>query len=390
MKKVLCTLMLFLIFSFIAWSQNFDKKIVIKDFDCRDVSISCSELYQKYIEEGKYDSASMLVSYWQGKCDLTEPVLRAKLLLALLTGVYPDTQIPPDFYSYILNFKQRMDMIQDMKLFLYNYNRYYLGFVPVGGDFDRFTIQTAYKLKSKFEPGTTRSLLCNLYSGNADTVISNIKSGVYDQSIVGVEYKEQLRKLLKKTEVNLALMTGLWIPTGGLTVLGVHPEFGFQGGIKFKKFNFDVTLLLSFLNSAHDYYARRPGLSDSLILTNHYLGGYIGLDFGYDIFQKRRHEVQLLAGAGGSGFDALNENKDKGYKAESVWSYDFNIGTGYRYYFRPYTYVGVKVKLHFADYTSGHIVDFTGYPLTIEFSFGGLLNDSKKTGLKKLGYKLRE
>jgi hypothetical protein len=44
-------------------------------------------------------------------------------------------------------------------------------------------------------------------------------------------------------------MTGILIPTGEQTQLGIHPELGFQSGIKYLGYSAQFTLIVKFLNT---------------------------------------------------------------------------------------------------------------------------------------------
>ncbi|CAN5314340.1 hypothetical protein BH10BAC4_BH10BAC4_08030 [soil metagenome] len=176
---------------------------------------------------------------------------------------------------------------------------------------------------------------------------------------------------------NLALIGGIWIPTGQLTPLGIHPELGFQLGSKKDKSEFDFTMVFKFLNTPNYYYAKRNGTPE---LTNHFFGGYIGLDYRRDVYRKDKHEVSLLAGGGLDGFDVFNYNNTK-TKTASILTYNLNIGVGYRFYYKNMSYIGVNVNYNFVDYTVNNVVDFTGNPVTIRLVFGNVSADRLKPKL---------
>lgn len=121
--------------------------------------------------------------------------------------------------------------------------------------------------------------------------------------------------------------------------------------------------------------------------TNHFFGGYLGLDGGYDIWRTKHQELQLLVGIGGDGFDAIKEDKSKQLKPESTWSYNFNGGIGYRYYIKNSFYIGVKAKYNIVNYALNGVVGFTGNPITAGLVIGGLSNRTKRTALESLHYK---
>lgn len=93
-----------------------------------------------------------------------------------------------------------------------------------------------------------------------------------------------------------------------------------------------------------------------------------------------------MGGIAFDGFDVLEEDLDSGLKSASAASLNLNLGVGYRYYLKNNGYLGLRVKYHFVDYASNHVVDFTGNPITIQFVIGGLTNDYRKRNLNALKY----
>jgi hypothetical protein len=164
---------------------------------------------------------------------------------------------------------------------------------------------------------------------------------------------------------NLALVTGIWIPTGALTQVGAHPEFGFQVGGKRNGFEIDFSMIFKFGDSPNYYPAM---IMDSPGFTRHFFGGYVGVDFRKDFFHRGANEMSFLGGVGLDGWDVAKGN----IRTKSVLTYNVNLGLGARHYFNEHAYIGLNLKYNFADYTLGHVVDFTGNPVTVHLMFGGL------------------
>lgn len=387
MRKII--LLLFLTSSISIAAQDFDNLMVKRPLDCSDISYNSALLFEEYYTENKIDSAKNLLMYWQGKCGLREPILRAKILIALKENNFHDSLLTEGILSHVFNYQNRMDMIKYNNYYSYDNYKSYYGYIPVGQEFDKFTKKTFSSLKPNYGTNQMEFVLCEFYSDNYDTIFSRIQTKEFANSIISKEYKKAVDRNLNLPETHVSWITGVWIPTGNLKKLGIHPELGFQFGVKHKKMNYDLTMALKFLNSPNDYYARRTETSD-LELTNHFFGGHIGFDVGRDIFVKKAHEIQLTCGIAFDGFDALEENKNLDLKAASANSYNFSIGLGYRYYVKNEFYLGLRVKYNMVDYTINHVIDFTGNPITVHFIVGGVNNILRNNNLKSLHYKLRE
>lgn len=291
MKKIFFILLMFS--GSHTFGQNFDVLMSKKQLDCSDISYNSSLLFEKYYNANMLDSAKTLLIYWQGKCGLREPLHRARVLLAIKEGNFSDTLLTERILSYVFNYQNRMDMIKFNNYYSYDNYKPYYGFIPVGQEFDKFTKKAFNDLTLKHKPEEIEHLLCEFYSNNYDTIFSKIQTASYNNSILVKEYNKTVETYKKMPEFNLAWITGIWIPTGDLRKLGSHPELGFQIGSKKRKMNYDITMLFKFGNSANKYYARRTESSD-FELTNHFFGGYIGLDIGRDILHLKAMRFKLL------------------------------------------------------------------------------------------------
>ena len=113
----------------------------------------------------------------------------------------------------------------------------------------------------------------------------------------------------------------------------VHPELGFQSGIKKAGYSAQFTLIIKFLNTPNQYLAKRVHSNDSIVPTNQFVGPYIGMDFGKSIIEFNKSELQFLIGIGFDAFTALDPLSDAYSRYEDVRSYNLNFGLRYNYFF---------------------------------------------------------
>lgn len=356
---------------------------------CSDIAYSSSIAFTGFMKTLQYDSAKQVLQYWESKCGLKEPVFRAGVMLALATAEDVDSLLNSESLFFLRSFAYRYQMIKSRDFSSYDYNQPYFGFVPIGQELDSFTIDFFNNEYLKHKPGTTAFLLSEVYSGHADSLYSSLQSEEYSETALAREYYKLVNRYLNKPETNMALVAGVWIPTGGITRLGTHPDVGAQLGAKYRKVNIDLTVMFKFLRSQNPYYATRVRSDQSVVLTDKFFGGYLGIDGGYDIWRNKNQEVHALFGAGVDGFDAIEADTIRQLKAESTWTYNFNFGVGYRLYINNSAYIGLRAKYNIVDYSLRGVVDFTGNPITIQFLIGGLFNRVKRNGLESLHYKWR-
>jgi len=255
MKKL--TIIVLILFAFQAYSQDYDQMMVKKQVECSDIAFNCGLYFMKYVQENKPDSVISLLDYWTKKCGMREPIFRAQLLYALKQDGLSDSLIREGFINNAFNYKSRMDMVRYNNYFNYELYQSYYGYTPPGQEFDNYTRQLAAEMKESYDPYSPEYLICEFYSNNSDTIFSKLQSPEYRNNILSTEYYKSVEDLLRVPEYHYSWITGMWIPTGELKELGIHPELGFQVGVKHKKMNYDLTLLVKFARTPDYYYARR-------------------------------------------------------------------------------------------------------------------------------------
>ena len=258
-------------------------------------------------------------------------------------------------------------------------------------DYNVYTARIAGEIREEYTPGTLEHALADLYAGSTldgEDIFIKLQSEPLKNTQLGRTYREVVDYYLGVKEFHLAVFSGVWIPTGGIRKLGVHPEIGFQGGVKSKRMNYDLTVAIKFLNSPNYYRAYRKdvGLYED---TRRFFGGYMGADVGYDFLRGKSSEFQLLGGIAFDGFDILEEDKKSGAKIAGAQSYNFNVGLGYRCYVSKESYFGIRVKYHVVDYSLSRTIDFTGNPITVHLVWGWFEKSNKIHSLETLKYPSR-
>ena len=389
MKKLIALFFIFCL-TITAFCQDFDQMLSKKPIDCADISHNSSLLFIRYMELFETDSAKHLLNYWENKCGTREPIFRAKILLALTTGELNDDLFTESPLNQIFNYQSRMDIIKQVRYYVYDNYKSYYGYIPPNEEFDNFTRRWASELKTHFAPESMEYVWAEFYSDDYEAILTKIQSKEFEDCLLSKKYYEVVNQYKKLPEYHISFLAGIWIPTGELTKIGVHPELGFQMGWKQKRFNYDFVVAFKFGNSPNEYYARRDENSDEWELTDYFFGGYVGFEVGGDLLARKNHELQAIVGAGYDGFDVLTENKEEDLKSSSTSSFNINFGISYRYYIKSNFYIGMRVRYNIVNYTLNKKIDFTGNPISIHFSIGIVSNSLKETNLKALGYKLRK
>jgi hypothetical protein len=292
---------------------------------------------------------------------LCEPLQRAIIIYHLKNGTFNDSILGDSISCNIIKYLDRRHSH-------YRNNEKYFYYIPINKEFDKYTESEAEKLIARYNKKSVEYLLCGLYSNKSDSILIKIKHSRYINSKIRTNPCKRSYKTSgnKKVRFGASLLTGLWIPTGDLTILGLHPELGFRLGLKRQNFSAEFSFIWKFLKTPDSYYARRIHTSDSIEPTNKFGGGYIGFDISKNIFTNKKSDVQLLAGLGFDGFPTFKE--DENY--EEVRSYNINLGIGYKYYYRKTAYIGIETKYNIVDYSMTGVTNLKGNYISIRFIWG--------------------
>lgn len=371
-------------------AQTLDEMLSVKPaVECSDIAVNSSAYYVKYMHECKLDSVRVILDYWETKCGVNEPIYRARVLLALQEGKFGDYFFSDAPLWYIFNYDTRLDMIRAGYYYAYDRDRPLYGYIRPGGEFDEFTMWLGGEMMKKYEPGSVEYLVAEFYSeyGSSEELFLKLQTDEYSGTALGKEYRSTVRLQLDKGDLHYAFVGGVWVPSGDLAELGVHPEFGFLMGFKQKRMSYDLAMIFKFGKPGKPYMAKREGVWEE---TDEFFGGYIGLEVGYDILQARRHEIQLSGGVAFDGIDVFKEDKKNNLKAVSANSLNLNVGVGYRFYTGRDFYLGLRARYNFVDYSRNGNIKQAGNVVTLGLQVGWLNNPVKKQYLDVLQYRYRK
>jgi len=389
-----------------SFGQNFD--LLSRDIYCSQVANYSSFFFMKYLDEGNIDSARAILKYWETECGESEPLFRARILLALKTGCFHDTLLGIMPMYMLTNYQDRMQLLESYgnQGFFHTYDDFlhlaqllsaqkkhidfddfrYFGYILPGHDFDYFTQEMASELKSYFPENSIEYILAEFYSDNYDTIFVKIQLLDFKESALVKDYHAVVKMLRKTPMLHLSVVAGAWIPRGNLEVIGVRPDLGIQVGAKIGKMNYDGRLMFRFSNPSHRYTFSDPRPQN----LQFDFGMYLGFDISRDLYIKNNHELQLAAGAAADFIDFFPGNR---LSKISVFTPNFNFGLAYRCYIFKGFYIGMRAKYNVVDYTlitaNANVAGFTGNTITFHLSIGGVFMSEKRKALTELGQKSR-
>jgi len=353
--------------------------------DCSDVSQNSAELFVAFLQEQQYDSAAFVLDFWESYCGMREPLQRARILLSILDSELSEAVYDTSIMKFIELYKFRLDLEAGVsKPECIEYYAPFLCYIPPASHFDNAIRDLASGIED-FDNELER-LFSLLYAEKIDSFYYTIQEPVYEPYLVRSLYDREVEKLLKLPEGHVAIGPALFVPTGNMKTLGLHPEIDMSFGFTFSRFTVDAIFNIRFEKTAFPYQILKLG---SIMTTDYFLGGLYGLELQYELVGTPKHKVYLSAGAGLDGFDTGYWSTD--YNIISVTNANINFGLQYRWYYNQKNYLGLCYHYNLVNYSIPELItDLSGNYHTFSLNFGITDNIPKRNGLKELNYRSKD
>ncbi|KAA3609300.1 MAG: hypothetical protein DWQ05_22675 [Calditrichaeota bacterium] len=352
-----------------------------------DKSLNSSKLIVKYYRAEQMDTVRMVLQYWENECNMNEPLLRFKVLLAMQDGTFNEKLYDDRIMGFLMKYRVRVESMQekgaDAWKMRHSSSKENLPKAPfVSEAFNKLTMNMAIRRQDEFKKGDPQRFFSLFYNHEFDKALKTVQEMDYAETELQKYTKSYLENANSRLEEHYAVHSGSWMPSGNLDVLGSHPTFGVTLGLKKNRWLLDIVGELRFTKSKATYTVGSP---TGIEATDKYRGGYMGLEFGREVWQNNRQEFDLLAGFGYEGFDALT---GRGADQDvSPASKNINFGAGYRFFLHSFStaYLGLQVRYALIDYDSDGGSDLSGNALTFRLSFGKARNSNKAKILQSFG-----
>lgn len=359
---------------------------------CFDIQMNGRELLAGSIEHGSFDSARIVLDYWKERCALDGAARLASLLLDIQQGRLTDSSYTDHLLSTLATYRSWRDPEKVSRPMRNWWVGYYVPEDDTQREPDRLERgmrNWADSLASVLPQYTYEHDIAEFIGPQPDSLFPRLGRGVHSGTKLNGSYTREITAISDMTEGHWAFFLGGWVPLGELQVLGIHPEFGFRLGAKRKRMNYDMTIAFKAGSAEHPYVAKHIKAQGQADTTNHFFGGHIGVDVGWDLLCERRSEVQLTGGLAWDGFDAFKNDEDNKDMDASASSFDLSGGVAYRWYTNGSTYLGLEVKFHWVDYTRNGVVALTGQPITVRFIVGSANNVYRRMRAEAVQFRYR-
>jgi hypothetical protein len=232
------------------------------------------------------------------------------------------------------------------------------------------TSRWAYALLSTRDLDSVQSFLCRVYTGEIRYPDESLSLYLSLQVAPDDNYAFLTRWAIRPHRLGFVLTasSGIWAPTGHLSLLGVHPSFNFGFGARTVHNEFDIDAALRFGNSPNPYIILR---NDTLMSRTYYDGGNFNFNYTRYLIHHTRWEVGISGGAGIDYMDFTSGNPPTAdWSPTEITSFDLNFGFRYNWYFSKHGFLGLVARYHFLSYNNPGGSPFDGNGATIDIIVG--------------------
>lgn len=383
MKNVLL-LATFLISLFANAQTNIDKELLAQTPNCENVAYNSSRLIDRYFERKNYDSIRVVSNRWEEFCGLTEPLFRLKVLQQIQKKAFSEEWMNKEYLlNFVFQYQDRLEYSKEQNSKqIYEGYKISFGYISLNSPFDDLTVVWANSLLENVNLNPIERAFCLLYSNQTDAFWTMLK----DKQVLGTKlqdgYAELVRKTNKKSETNLGIISGVFLPNGNLAqVIGAKALFGIQAGTKINKVQYDLSIIFKAGSPKQEYEVL---YYDVLTKTNEFTGGYIGLDLAYQLSNNFKREFDAIGGIGYDFMHAIIADTEKNTEAKTFHSLNLNAGIGYRFYLKKMSYIGIQAKYNFINFNNIQGTDLSGDYISLILSYNFFGNKEKKTMMERL------
>ncbi|MFN4248057.1 MAG: hypothetical protein ACK4EY_10050 [Flavipsychrobacter sp.] len=186
-------------------------------FECPDTAKYASIAFVNYIQNQQFDSAQFVLNKWTQKCGMNEPLLRAHFIFAIATNMSIESLINEQSMRLIDDYQHRGEMIK-YRSYNQNYsNEWSYGYIPIGMTFDTFSVNYFNEIRVREKDNSLKFLLGNVYSNEGVSLYTMLQQNEYKETVLTKEYYKLVYKYIQQPDFNVALLAGVWIPSGGIT-----------------------------------------------------------------------------------------------------------------------------------------------------------------------------
>jgi hypothetical protein len=365
--------------------SSFDAFEMRQGTPCGELLLTTRKSVRDFVAIEQYDSALLALQYYTDQCGSDDYTYRLGFALEVITGTFAEKNLNRSAIEHIISYRNSIPRYRRRGEWgdFGTTERWYQP-PAERTSLDKFARRVARIALDKARSGSIEQLLCDCFSGDCDSVFTNLRSPRFAGSRLREYYEASVREVFRdRNEGHFAMYSGCFSPSGSNEVLGNHPLFGVKAGGKGGMFALDIVSEVRILDAPKTYIVEHDGRVDT---TKQFLGYYAGLELGRELFHTPMQECQVRIGAGFDGF-GYGPTQDEGPRTK-VHGFNFNVGAQYKWFLGKYRlpYVGLEGLYNVLSYdrNGGDQLKGNAFEVRVLFGWSGNTYDNRR--LRDLDY----
>lgn len=348
----------FLLFSCTAsFAQTIEEQMTKTNPGCQTLFSNAMRVIPQQYETRSFDSLQKALTLWESYCGTWQELKIMRLLI--------DIQID--------QFKLPADAAPLLQL-LEQYTLHYPRTAPIAANSKGDAVQNFFYLSATWAANllkekklsTNERFICRVLTHEIENPRREVQRNAEIYPEFGSSMKLQLEQERKmELHANYAISSGIWIPTGDLSVVGNHPFIGFHIGARDPHFQLDLSLLVRFANAPHPFFFK--SMQDS---TDTFTGIHLGGDFIYYPVVHKRIDLGFIAGLGYETFDPQDMDPEFIDDLLTFKTVNFSTGIRWNYYLSKSIYIGAEGRYHLIHYKNDYRTSVNGNALSCNLILG--------------------
>ncbi|TVR42090.1 MAG: hypothetical protein EA394_04265 [Bacteroidia bacterium] len=344
---------------------DIESLIIRQHIGCSDIALSATGMIPGMHSREAADSLRTLLSFWESRCGITEPMMRYTILWQILTNSFSDDWLPDRIIDHLLDYRDGARSDEDIPQFfdfrLWEYQ-------PIHPGFNDFTRELAGELLAYNDLTQLERFFTGFYHHDFDESWRMLTEGELSGTRIDSLYQLfQEPPAPPATSAHAGLYIGMWIPNGNLELLGNHPQVGLMLDGVSDHVIYGLHMHIAFSDAYRTYTVM---VDNQSFKTNHFMQYNVLVFAGFDVLRSRGYSIYTVFGGGYDGIDPLSRAQREAGMRKAIHSYNLHVGLIYHRRLENNNVFSIITRYNVVDYINKRGTDLSGNVFTLGVGFG--------------------
>lgn len=353
-----------------------------RHYECLEFSVNARNIVPDYYQDGKVDSALMILEYVERNCEKNMFAF-SRLLMEIKLGQFSEnwcdtmltTEMFDPFGRFSKPYPKALRMFSEDEV------------DKIDSKYASFIDETAAQLAHETPPNSTSHAICLYMSRQTDILYKELSQNQYRGTCVQDAYEKRLENLkseLTSIRGHWAVSFGGWIPQGAPDVVGEKIEIGGALGARGNQWGTDLIFRFGVLNTSTPFLVKN---GDNLRLSDKAISiAQFGLNVNYELFRRGRLGLDCFGGVAYGGLVVIRESDST--KAKTIGSLVASAGISPRIFYNRQRsrFLGLEMRCDLMNFKNKGGARLSGAAFSINMIWGFLANAHSVGDADRLHY----